>query len=124
MEKTVLSWWDQANEDLKAAKDSLKTRHYAWASFQAQQAAEKGLKALSIKEFKELRKVHDLIFLAQKLNFPSEYIPLCAWLNKAYVQARYPEDSDKIPANKFSPKDAEKAIEIATKILQWLEKKL
>ncbi len=45
MQEEVKNWWDQANEDLKAAKDSLKTRHYAWASFQAQQAAEKALKA-------------------------------------------------------------------------------
>ena len=34
----------QAEEDLKAAKDSLKDEHYDWVCFQAQQSAEKALK--------------------------------------------------------------------------------
>ena len=37
-------WFTQAEEDLKAAKDSLKSGHYNWACFQAQQSAEKTLK--------------------------------------------------------------------------------
>jgi len=38
-------WLRQAEKDLGGARDSLRTKHYEWACFQSQQAAEKGLKA-------------------------------------------------------------------------------
>ena len=38
-------WLRQAEADLHAAEDSLTTCHYEWACFQAQQSAEKALKA-------------------------------------------------------------------------------
>lgn len=39
-------WLKQADSDLCAAEDSASSNHYEWACFQAQQAAEKALKAL------------------------------------------------------------------------------
>jgi len=39
-------WLTQAKRDLKAAKDSARNENYEWACFQAQQAAEKAVKAL------------------------------------------------------------------------------
>jgi len=39
-------WFLQALRDFKAAKDSVKAENYEWASFQAQQSAEKAVKAL------------------------------------------------------------------------------
>lgn len=36
----------QALRDLKAARDSANSENYEWASFQAQQSAEKAVKAL------------------------------------------------------------------------------
>ena len=39
-------WLKQADKDLEAANDSKETTHYEWACFQAQQSAEKALKAL------------------------------------------------------------------------------
>jgi len=39
-------WLAQAKRDLKAARDSLSSGNYEWTAFQAQQAAEKALKAL------------------------------------------------------------------------------
>ena len=43
--REVRKWIAQAEADLKAAEDSLKSGHYDWACFQSQQSAEKGLKA-------------------------------------------------------------------------------
>ena len=40
-----LRWPYQAEADFDAAQDSLKSEHFEWACFQAQQAAEKSLKA-------------------------------------------------------------------------------
>jgi len=39
-------WLNQAEKDLQAAKISEENQHYEWACFQAQQSAEKALKAL------------------------------------------------------------------------------
>ena len=44
-EDTASRWFDQAKWDLKAARDSEAAGNYEWACFQAQQAAEKALKA-------------------------------------------------------------------------------
>ncbi|MHA1253094.1 MAG: HEPN domain-containing protein [Candidatus Helarchaeota archaeon] len=38
-------WFRQAESDLKAAKNRKKKKKYNWSCFQAQQAAEKALKA-------------------------------------------------------------------------------
>jgi HEPN domain-containing protein len=39
-------WFAQARRDLKAAHDSAEASNYEWCCFQAQQAAEKAVKAL------------------------------------------------------------------------------
>ena len=49
MKTEVSNWWEQAKKDLSAAKNSVKSGDYEWASFQSNQAAEKALKALHIK---------------------------------------------------------------------------
>jgi HEPN domain-containing protein len=41
----VRKWMVQAEADLSAAKDSCISKHYNWSCFQAQQSAEKALKA-------------------------------------------------------------------------------
>lgn len=41
----VRKWMVQAEADLCAAKDSCDSKHYNWSCFQAQQSAEKALKA-------------------------------------------------------------------------------
>lgn len=45
MRREAQPWWRQAEADLRAAEDSFATAHYEWSCFQAQQAAEKALKA-------------------------------------------------------------------------------
>ncbi len=122
MQEEVKNWWDQANEDLKAAKDSLKTRHYAWASFQAQQAAEKALKAFYLQRFKEIRRIHDLVFFAQKLELPSKQLEYCRKLALVYADTRYPTGDGVTPSRRFSEKDAIEFLRFAEVILRWLEK--
>jgi len=41
----VRKWMVQAEADLGAAKDSYDSKHYNWSCFQAQQSAEKALRA-------------------------------------------------------------------------------
>lgn len=124
MKEEVLIWWEQAKSDLNAAKSSLKSKSFDWACFQAQQAAEKGLKALYIQEFSKLRKIHDLTFFAKELNAPEEVLELCFRLSPVYAETRYPGSDGKIPAKKFSEEDAKKNIQHASDILKWLAKEL
>ena len=43
MREEIDNWWKQAEKDLSAAKNSPNSGDYEWASFQSNQAAEKGL---------------------------------------------------------------------------------
>ena len=45
-QKEAKRWLQQARTDLEASTDSRTAGHYEWACFQAQQAAEKGMKAI------------------------------------------------------------------------------
>ena len=50
--------------------------------------------------------------------------PECIKLNKVYVETRYPDAGDVIPAKKFSKEDAAAFVNLAEEILSWLKKKL
>lgn len=124
MKEEVSVWWEQAKSDLNAAKNSLKSRNFDWACFQAQQAAEKGLKAFYIQEFNTFKKIHDLSFFAKELKAPDKILELCFRLSPVYAETRYPDGSGKIPARRFSEEDTQKNIKHAEVILEWLEKEL
>src|SRR3989338_10074087 len=112
-------WLEKARGDLKASKDSLNSKNYEWACFQAQQASEKALKSLYIKKYKKLLKIHDLVLLARKINAPKEIIVLCSKINPAYTDARYPDLS-----RDYSEKDAQEIINFAEEVLKWTKKSL
>lgn len=85
MREEIENWIKQAKKDLVAAKNSLKTKDYEWASFQAQQCIEKALKSLYIKKYDKLIKTHDLAFLAREINAPDEIISKCIKVNPSYM---------------------------------------
>lgn len=60
MKESVKRWWEQANADVKTAKHSHAAGDYYAAAFWAQQAVEKGLKALMLHKGKLFKKIHDL----------------------------------------------------------------
>ena len=120
----IKRWLDQSKEELDTAGISFSAEKWFAAAFWSQQAAEKALKALYLKEYKELMKVHDLVYLARKLNLPEEIINYCINLSRIYIETRYPDAGGKIPAKKFSKADARNIIKIASEIIKWVEKKL
>ena len=111
-------WMQKAKKDLEAAKSSFDAGHYEWVCFQSQQAAEKSLKAVYIKKYKKLLKVHDLVLLAKKVLAPKEILDFCKELTLAYQYSRYPLDSK---INNFNAK-ADKFLIYAEKIIKWTEK--
>ena len=87
----IKEWFESGMKDFKAAENSLQTKDYGWACFQAQQAVEKGLKALYVKKYEELLKAHDLVLLARKVDAPEKIVILCSKINPCYVDTRYPD---------------------------------
>lgn len=124
MEEVAKYWWEMAIDDLDTAKKSIGIEKYHVASLFAQQAVEKALKALYVKNFKELKKTHDLVFLANKLNLPEEYLYNCKELDPVYTETRYPDVSGQLPSSLFTLEDAEEFVRIAEEVLDWVKTRL
>ncbi len=120
----VKIWWKQAKRDLISAETNIKLHNYYLVSFMSHQAVEKALKALYIKEFKELIKIHNIVVLAQRLKLPQQLIDECDKLNPAYIESRYPDAAGILPAYSYKKKDAETDLESAQRVMKWIEKKL
>jgi HEPN domain-containing protein len=121
-------WRTQAEEDLRAAKDSLKSGHYNWACFQAQQSAEKTLKFFlysqgytsiithSIKELvRECKKIEKGF---------SEVESYARHLDMFYIPTRYPDGlaGELAPAEFYEMEDAERCISYAELILESVKR--
>lgn len=122
--KEILNWFEQAERDLLSARHALVSRDYYLVSFLSHQVVEKALKALYIKEFKELIKTHDLALLSRKLSLPEELITLCIDLNPVYLETRYPDASGSSPAYRYSLDDAETDLNNAKKVIKWIKTRL
>ncbi len=124
MSAEVKIWWELALDDFDTAQKNFEIGKYHIASLFAQQAVEKALKSLYIEHFNELKKTHDLVFLASKLNLPENYKSICKKLDPVYLQTRYPDVSGQLPPALFTKKDATEFVAIAKEILEWVKKKL
>ena len=119
MENAVKDWFLQAEADLDSAEYNLAGGKYYVAVIFAQQAAEKSLKALYIKKFKQLYKVHDLVILARKVGAPQEILEICYELEPLYTATRYPDDIMNYVQN-----DIEDLIEKSEKVISWVKENL
>jgi len=116
-------WLEKAEKDLVLAKSSLSLNYYDYATFHAQQCAEKALKAFLISKGKPIKRTHDigeLILLCAEMD--SEFLKLFdddVDLLTAYaVEARYPtlHEPDK--------EEAENAIKLAEIVLAFVQSRL
>lgn len=121
--KEARRWLRQASSDLKAAKDSKDAENYEWACFQAQQAAEKGLKAIwfhmsyepwghslskLLKDFPDSTTGEMLADLGDSAKL----------LDKLYIPTRYPNGlPDLTPSEVYTDSEAEQAISSAHAII-------
>ena len=118
-------WLKQAYSDLSAAEDSAGTLHFEWACFQAEQAAEKALKALLISKGGESR-IHSINHLLASLpdgiKVGDQIQYAAKELDKCYIPTRYPDSfSTGIPKDFFTADDARRAIANAKKIIGFAE---
>jgi HEPN domain-containing protein len=117
--REVRKWIVQAEADLKAAEDSLKSGHYDWACFQSQQSAEKGLKAFLYSRGYTSVITHSLKELVRECEKAekefSELKRQARQLDAFYIPTRYPNGlaGNLSPSEFYEKEDAETCINYA-----------
>jgi len=121
-------WLLQALRDLKATNDSLQTDNYEWACFQAQQAAEKAVKALLYCYGRSAwgRSIVELPDSLRDIKEVSEDFYIAAReLDRHYIPSRYPNAFESgYPGMYYDEPTAERAIKAAEKIIEWVRTRL
>ncbi|WP_041947089.1 HEPN domain-containing protein [Truepera radiovictrix] len=118
-----LDWWSQARRDLSHARADVDAAYYEWACFSAQQAAEKGLKAV----FQALGAVvwgHSVADLLRELGkhqrVPPELDDAALELDKAYIPTRYPDAHPSgYPGGRYVKTEALRLVAHAEAILEF-----
>lgn len=128
MRRTALEegrrWLEQAQEDLRWAKDLAERGGYHIACFLAQQIGEKALKAVLYAHGEEIVIGHSIERLCRsashwqpKLN---ERVTRWSILDGHYVPTRYPNSlPDSIPARVYTRDAAQEAVSLAEEIVDF-----
>lgn len=123
-------WLEQATADLKAAGDSRDAGNHEWACFQCQQAGEKALKAMWIRDGHDPWG-HSLLRLLEE--HPDEtcrgrLLPLrdfASLLDKLYIPTRYPNGlPDLTPSKVYGEPDAIAALSAAAQFVKLAREQL
>ena len=105
-------------------------KNYAYACFMCEQSAQKSLKAYLYFRGERFVWEHSIQKLAEKCSkFDNEFeqvIEMGAVLDKYYLTTRYPDaiPPPAVPYELFTKKEAEGAIDLATKIINLVKNKI
>lgn len=117
----------QSLRDLKAARDSLSDGNYEWVCFQAQQSAEKALKALVYASGRSIWG-HTLVGLLDSLKdlySVDELWDEARLLDRHYIPSRYPNVYESgYPGMFYDKKTAEEAIAAYEGFVEWVKAEL
>lgn len=117
------NWLDIAKQDYIAAENLLEDGLYPESAFYSQQASEKALKAVNIKENKENIKGHSIVSLAKALNCPQKIISATQELTTHYVSSRYPDIVEDI-LDYYDYDLTKKLLNYSKEVLEWSIQKL
>jgi HEPN domain-containing protein len=121
MRADTVPWWKQAGADFEAAEFTLQNGRYFVAAWLAQQAAEKGLKAVYVERHGQLSpRTHALPRLGMQLNVPAPVQADLALLNPAFGVARYPDALGVAPVDAVGQTDATAYVDAARRVLAWI----
>ncbi|MGH2625422.1 MAG: HEPN domain-containing protein, partial [Anaerolineales bacterium] len=112
-------WLDQAENDLAMAALLLDRDHFGGASFHAQQAAEKGLKAVLLETQGRFPRIHDLKALGAEGKAPPELLGRLRALSAAYVAYRYPDVEQPVTGT-----EARGLVGLAEEVVAWARRRL
>jgi len=115
-------WLAQAERDLEHVQMDIEKGFYEWACFSAEQAAEKALKAVYLRNNQEGRG-HSVAGLLRKLPAgtpPAGLSETAARLDHFYIPTRYANGFDEgAPKDYFFKADAEEAFKHARAIIDY-----
>ena len=122
-------WLRQAKQDLDDAQYARDGSRFHLTCFLAQQSAEKALKAYLYARGQALVLGHSVARLCQdSIRLDSEFADLkqkAAPLDKYYIPTRYPNGlPGGIPAEAFDAVDADRALELASLVIGFVEARL
>jgi HEPN domain-containing protein len=121
-----VSWFLQAESDIRCVEDLVIKGHYAQACFMAQQAAEKALKSLAFFRGAEMVKSHSLSTIAKDLKINGELATYAIKLDLYYLSARYPDalPESAVPSENFNQAMGEEALEMAKKFYEKVKSEI
>jgi HEPN domain-containing protein len=122
-------WLEQAEEDLKWAKDLAERGGYHIACFLAQQVGEKALKAFLYAKGEEMVVGHSIERLCQRASSWEakfgEHAKRWPILDGYYVPTRYPNSlPDSIPARVYTQDAAKEAVRLAEEIVSFVRDRI
>ncbi|ABN56106.1 MAG: HEPN domain-containing protein [Methanoculleus marisnigri] len=115
-------WLRQGERDLVSARNSCRSGDFEWACFQAQQSAEKTLKALLYARGYRRILTHSVYELIREIGeYEPSFLALkseAKALDAAYITTRYPDSivGNLTPSEYYDQEDAEECIEHADSI--------
>ena len=116
-------WLNRARSNLALAKNRVSDAYLEDLCFEAQQAAEKAIKAVMIRRNIEFPYVHDLAHLLSLLEEVGEIIPKSVLraeeLTSYAVDTRYPGLSSPVEEQEYVD-----AVEIAEIVVRWAEERV
>uniref|UniRef100_A0A7C5TGR3 HEPN domain-containing protein n=1 Tax=Ignisphaera aggregans TaxID=334771 RepID=A0A7C5TGR3_9CREN len=121
-------WLMQAFRDLKASMDSFRSGNFEWSCFQAQQAAEKAVKAF-LYVYGRSAWGHSVVELLDYLKefeeISNELYIYARELDRHYIPSRYPNAFESgYPGMYYDEAVAERAINASKKIIDWVRERL
>lgn len=115
-------WWRQAQADLRTGRQTYDAGSYYAVSWFAQQAVEKGLKALYVEQRGVLAaRTHDLLYLGAQVQAPAPVFSDLALLDPTFALVRYPEPaSDVAPVDAIDQALALQHLNAAERVMTWI----
>ncbi len=126
MDEDIKNWLQFADSDMISAEALHRIGQELNCLFFLQQAVEKTLKALLVKQTSVAPpRTHNLPKLAALcgLQLPSEQAQLLDDLVESYIDSRYPEEWGSNPP-KISGEETERLISASKELVRWLRRKL
>ena len=121
-------WFTQALRDLRASVSSLGSGYYEWSCFQAQQAAEKAVKALLYAYGRSAwgHSVVELLdYLGETTEVTEELYVYVRELDRHCIPSRYPNAFESgYPGMYYDRVVAERAINSAETLINWVRARL
>jgi HEPN domain-containing protein len=127
MKREAEEWIKIGEEELQAAEHLFEASLYRMVCYHAQQAVEKILKAILTEREIEFSRTHNLLDLSNAVKEIGYESPLsvedAVFLNSVY-RARYPAALGLLPTGEPTKEDADRALQSAQKMYEWLKEVL